>query len=138
MGMFRKFSSSSYDKRSEVRVIVENRNPTIVSDFLVKKRIKKRNRKLKNRNPNPSNFKIQRYLQIKDYLIVQVKYPDCNNYEGNKILVYHGIDILDLKLQKSIDPHFSENKKYHSPIARFMPTERGWAMACVSVRAFLL
>ena len=37
-----------------------------------------------------------------------------------------------------IDPHFSDNKKYHSPIARFEPTDRGWEMAltlCINLEA---
>ena len=37
--------------------------------------------------------------------------------------------IEKLKAQKVIDPHFSESKKYYSPIARFEPTMRGWGMA---------
>ena len=62
-------------------------------------------------------------------LIVEIQYPDCINYEGKKILVFENVEYSDLMKQGSIDPHFSDNKKFKSPIARFSPTERGWQMA---------
>jgi hypothetical protein len=80
-------------------------------------------------NPDPSNYKIIRYLEDINYLIVMVQYPDCTNYEGKKILVYKNCTIKNLLKQKSIDPHFSENKEYYSPFARFEPTEKGWKLA---------
>jgi hypothetical protein len=45
--------------------------------------------------------------------------------------VYKGIQggIEALKCQKIIDPHFSDNKNFYSPIARFVPTDDGWRMA---------
>jgi len=36
---------------------------------------------------------------------------------------------IPLEKQGAIDPHFSDNHKYISPIARFVPTEEGLAMA---------
>ena len=48
-----------------------------------------------------------------------------------EILVFKNVDLEDLMNQKKIDPHFSENKKYFSPIARFTPTEEGWNLAVV-------
>jgi hypothetical protein len=80
-------------------------------------------------NPQPHRYKILKALRVRNYLIVKIKYLDCTNYEGVKILVYQGIRLADLKKQKLIDPHFSENKKYNSPIARFEPTEKGWRLA---------
>lgn len=80
-------------------------------------------------NPDPSNYTIEKHIGIRNYTIVQIIYHDCTNYEGRKILVYKDCTIDDLKRQDIIDPHFSENKKYHSPIARFEPTENGWTMA---------
>ena len=47
--------------------------------------------------------------------------------------------LLKLKGQKSIDPHFSENKKFFSPIARFEPTLEGEEMAirmCESMKDY--
>ena len=80
-------------------------------------------------NPNPSNWIIEKYVQEKKCLIVKIKYPNCTNYEGNKILVYEGITISALRAQKKIDPHFSEDKEFKSPIARFEPTDYGWDLA---------
>lgn len=80
-------------------------------------------------NPKPDNYKVLRTLQMRNFLIIEIQYLDCTNYEGRKIMIYEGICLADLKAQKSIDPHFTENKNYHSPIARFEPTKRGWEMA---------
>lgn len=62
------------------------------------------------------------------YCILTVNYPDCKNYEGTKILVYKAL-LEDVLAQKSLDPHFSESKEFLSPIARFIPTKAGLAMA---------
>jgi hypothetical protein len=91
-------------------------------------------------NPDPNNYKIIRSetcipkskkgkKKRRIYLVVEINYPDCTNYEGNKVLIYEGIMLRDLLMQQLIDPHFSDNKKYKSPIARFEPTQRGWNMA---------
>ena len=104
MGSLFKISKDTYDQ------ISKNENPISI-------------------NPNPTNWKIIKHLQIGDVLIVKIQYPDCINYEGNKILVYENTNIKSLKKQTKIDPHFSENKKYKSPLARFEPTDHGWNMA---------
>lgn len=83
-----------------------------------------------NQNPDPSNWKIVEWKQFDEYLVVKIHYPDCTNYEGVKILVYENMTLPMLKKQKKIDPHFSENKEFKSPIARFEPTEDGWFRAC--------
>lgn len=80
-------------------------------------------------NPNPSWYQIVRYEQINDYLLVKIKYPNCTNFEGDKILVFKGIDITALRKQRQIDPYFSDKGIYHHPIARFVPTDEGWRMA---------
>lgn len=77
-------------------------------------------------NPDPNNYKIVRSEQHGKFLLIEINYPDCTNYEGNKILLYQNITIKKLLSQKLIDPHFSQNKNYKSPIARFEPTEKGW------------
>jgi hypothetical protein len=82
-------------------------------------------------NPDPKNYIIKRYIQIDKYLLIEINYPDCTNYEGNKILLYENITLNQLKSQKLIDPHFSENKNYVSPIARFEPTDKGWELALI-------
>jgi hypothetical protein len=63
------------------------------------------------------------------YLLVQVRYPDCTNYEGNKILLYENCTVNQLVAQGSLDPHFSENTDYHTPVARFAPTNEWWGRA---------
>lgn len=90
---------------------------------------------VRDKNPNPENYKIINNISLSGYLIVFINYPDCDNYEGNKILVYKNCDIYKLKKQKSIDPHFSENEKFYSPMARFVPTEEGWNMAINFIRS---
>jgi len=81
-------------------------------------------------NPNPDNYKIVRASEVGSSLVVEIKYHDCTNYEGKKVLVFENLTLLDLVNQKSIDPHFfPSGSKYKSPIARFEPTERGWEWA---------
>ena len=80
-------------------------------------------------NPNPRNYVILRSLELNGHLLVTVKYPDCINFEGHKILLFQDLTLDQLKLQKIIDPHFSDNKKFHSPFARFEPTTWGWTVA---------
>lgn len=87
-------------------------------------------------NPNPNNYEIIRSEQIGRYFVIEIKYLDCTNYEGKKIMVYEG-HIEDLINQKSIDPHFAENKNYMSPIARFEPTSEGWNMALLLIHSKL-
>ena len=81
-------------------------------------------------NPNPENFIMKRSKQVGPFWILFVTYPDCKNYEGNKILVYQDVLFVELRAQGSLDPHFCDNPDFHSPIARFVPTDEGWDMAC--------
>jgi hypothetical protein len=83
----------------------------------------------RNYNPQPDNYHIINHLEINDFLIVEILYPDCQNYEGRKILMYENTTLAKLLTQKLIDPHFSTSEKYQSPIARFEPTKRGMMMA---------
>lgn len=84
-------------------------------------------------NPDPKNYNIIAAEEAGDYLIVKIKYPNCTNYEGDKILVYRGINLLGLVNQKLIDPHFFKDGRYASPVARFVPTAEGWKMAQIFV-----
>jgi len=85
-------------------------------------------------NPNPRNFRIIKYGFYNDkYLVAMIHYPDCTNYEGNKIMVFEGIDPIQLEKLTFIDPHFCDGN-HLSPIARFEPTDRGWVLACKLVR----
>jgi hypothetical protein len=85
-------------------------------------------------NPNPNNYEIIEHLESNGWLLIKIKYPDCKNYEGIKILLFRNVTVMDLLKQKLIDPHFSENKEYKSPFARFEPTELGWEAAMILMR----
>jgi hypothetical protein len=76
--------------------------------------------------PDPKCYAVLRSQYSQHYLVLEVQYPDCTNYEGRKILVFD-CKVLDLVRQGAIDPHFSETG--FSPIARFEPTPRGWELA---------
>jgi hypothetical protein len=107
MGVIRHFSASSYDEKS-VQIQAVDKLP----------------------NPDPKNYVVLMSKTINDCLILRVKYPDCINYEGTKILLFDkGVTIDQLNNQGSIDPHFSNNENFISPIARFIPTRKGWYMA---------
>ena len=121
IGMFSK-SYSSYDK-------------PVYRDRIVEVEVEKRVEvPVKLPNPDPTNFVIGKSLPIGRFLLVEVEYPDCTNYEGRKIMVYENVTLQDLKKQGHLDPHFAENKKFHSPIARFEPTSKGWDMAYIMFR----
>ena len=79
-----------------------------------------------NSTPDPTNFVIRKKEVVNGYPIIVVQYPDVLNYEGIKVLMYD--KNFDLELIKDrIDPHFF--KEGDSPIARFVPTVAGIAMA---------
>lgn len=83
-------------------------------------------------NPRPDNYTLLRSEVLNGYLIIELKYHDCTNYEGRKIMVYK-CTLNQLMKQRIIDPHFCNNSDYFSPIARFEPTENGWKNACLFV-----
>lgn len=89
------------------------------------------------KNPDPNNWEIVEYAQRGLSLVVKIRYPNCTNYEGMKILFYRECTLGDLRKQKLIDPHFSNNEDYHSPFARFEPTERGWRTAVQLAELFM-
>ncbi len=123
MGISIGFSSSSYDKVRYVdREVVKTKIVKVPTPPLP--------------NPNPNRYKIIRYQEFDNYLLLEIKYLDCINYEGNKVMVYE-CSMDDLLKQGSIDPHFAENKDFHSPIARFEPTGKGWEMAHLFIFALL-
>lgn len=87
-----------------------------------------------NPNPNPNDYKIIKAHEEGAYLIVKIKYHGCTNFEGQKILVFRDVTLIDLVNQKVIDPHFFEDKEFASPIARFIPNDEGWDMAVKFVK----
>lgn len=80
-------------------------------------------------NPNPNRYTIKRMERINRFVVAIIHYPDCHNYEGNKIVVFEGASVKELQSLKSLDPHFCDSPNHPSPVARFEPTERGWGYA---------
>ena len=80
-------------------------------------------------NPDPWNFEVLSTQKIGNYTIAEVKYRGCTNYEGKKVLLYKTTTWMNCLSRKVLDPHFSGNSNL-DPLARFEPTNNGWAMAC--------
>ena len=80
-------------------------------------------------NPDPTNFVIKQVVEVGSHLVARICYPDCKNYEGDKIMVYEGITLEHLESAKRLDPHFCDKPSCISPVARFVPTMAGWAAA---------
>lgn len=59
-------------------------------------------------NPDPCNFKIEKLIELEN-TYAEIHYPDANNYEGNKVLVFRGRVAEQLLKASEIDPHFYEN-----------------------------
>jgi hypothetical protein len=73
-------------------------------------------------NPDPENWELLDILSYKDdYSILKLRYLDCTNYEGVKILI-----VKNRIFGKVIDPHFCKNDLV---VARFIPDENGWQYA---------
>jgi hypothetical protein len=109
-------SYSAYDKKPDNTTVIER-----IREVPAKKKVKLP-------NPDPYNWILNNSLKIGRFLLIHITYPDCTNYEGKKIMLYKNVTLQELEGQKTIDPHFSSNKKFHSPIARFEPTNKGWEM----------
>ena len=76
-------------------------------------------------NPDPANYKILKIVERGEYVILKLKYHDCTNYEGDKIILLKDTLINIVNCQE-IDPHF---QKGGTVVARFVPTDEGWNMA---------
>lgn len=84
-------------------------------------------------NPDPHKFELKKLHFVGGGAVVMIHYPGCTNYEGNKVLAYrYEGDFKQCLFDGRIDPHFCE--KHISPIARFVPTEEGFEMACEFLR----
>lgn len=85
--------------------------------------------------PNPERFVIKKVYEYRknsrngNYLLALIVYPDCKNFEGNKVLVFEDISELQLRGMRNIDPHFFNDNRYKTPIARFEPSKKGIDMA---------
>lgn len=88
-------------------------------------------------NPDPTNYKLMMAEEFGIYLVVMAKYPDCTNYEGSKIMVFENTNLLNLVNQRVLDPHFSADKAFLTPIARFKPDDEGWDNARMFCKAMI-
>ncbi len=80
------------------------------------------------KNPNPLEFEVVKTEVHGGYIIIEATYTGCTNFEGKKLMVFE-CSPLDLFKQRGMDPHFNDKEGYHSPIARFEPTVKGWILA---------
>lgn len=78
-------------------------------------------------NPNPAVFKITCHYTARGNTAIYINYPNCKNYEGDKIIVFRNMSFREIQKLREIDPHFTENGKI---FARFAPTDDGWTHAC--------
>jgi hypothetical protein len=76
-------------------------------------------------NPDPSNWELIKQQEFVNAVVLKVKYHNCTNFEGNKILVFK--KPFELKLNEPLDPHFAEEGDLL--LARFTPTIYGWQTA---------
>lgn len=76
-------------------------------------------------DPNPKNFRVLQSHQRGRNIALMVNYPNCTNYEGDKILIYSNVNVEWAKSQTVIDPHFMKGTHM---IARFRPDL--WNVAC--------
>lgn len=77
-------------------------------------------------NPNPSRFNIIKEHYENGYLVLEVLYKDCTNFEGRKFLLYKGFKSSEQLLKyndSKLDPHFADTKG--APIGRFKPGKEG-------------
>lgn len=83
---------------------------------------------LDNINPDPKRFKILKCIESKvnNYCLVEVKYLNCTNYEGHKLLLIRDTSTSMLSRVDELDPHFSINNNI---VARFKPDREGWFLA---------
>ena len=80
-------------------------------------------------DPDPTNFRISIYNEQNGNVAILVKYPNCKNYEGEKIIVFKNTTWGQIRNLEELDPHFTEEDNVIKPFARFEPTLDGWLSA---------
>lgn len=85
----------------------------------------------RNGTPNQYRFELVRVYKQDSCVAVLARYPDCENHNGRKIMVFDDREKWEREVeqadQPTMDPHFLEEGLV--PVARFEPTERGWKLA---------
>lgn len=82
-------------------------------------------------NPNPYNFKIKWKSLVNGNTILLVNYPDCNTFDGNKLILMKG-DHSKTKFS-NLDPHFFESCNNYI-IGRFRPDKEGKKLAILCAK----
>ena len=77
-------------------------------------------------DPDPEVFDILDIQVGNKYVLVIVKYKNCTNFEGTKVLLIKDTTVDEIRNMKTLDPHFLESNKI---IARFRPDEDGMKLA---------
>lgn len=89
--------------------------------------------------PDNSKYEILEVIALGEYLVMKVKYENCEKCvgEAEKVMVFRAT-ILEALKWRIIDPHFRGPRNLEmlspptvapSPLARFMPDEKGWEEA---------
>jgi hypothetical protein len=92
-------------------------------------------------NPVPYRYEIVRWEEVAspdtEAIVVEVRYEDCQNYDGHKVLLYDDAPAFWALVEDegALDPHFLE--KGLAPVARFEPTERGWSLAITTAKGMI-
>jgi len=81
-------------------------------------------------NPRPDRWTLLEKAEYTNGYVLRVKYHDCTNFEGVKVMVYRG----RYTPRRSLDPHFYKGSD--APVARFRPDADGWRTACALARSF--
>jgi hypothetical protein len=68
--------------------------------------------------------------------VAEVEYPDCENYEGKKILVIKDMTKGRLLKLKTLDPHFCDKCDGVNIIARIKPSTYGFDVAVCFAKMF--
>jgi len=76
--------------------------------------------------PDPRSFSVLKSYRRGNNVALMIKYPEAENYEGLKILVFENEPKEFVAGAIQFDPHFFPDSNL---VARFAPTTRGWAMA---------
>lgn len=87
--------------------------------------------------PDAENFDILDAEEVGRHLVLRVVYPSCTEcwVEGTKIMVFEDVTMRNALRWRVLDPHFSDFNRERDartappPVARFEPTDRGWADA---------
>lgn len=79
-------------------------------------------------DPNPSYFTIQKIWENKKkkMVLAQIKYPNCTNFEGVKLILFSNTTRLNISATLKLDPHFL---KTNNVLARFRPNKEGLKLA---------